>query len=282
MNGNAYPSTTLRRIARRLQSHAITTVPQRIAVGKLLTEAKATLPRGRFVSWVSDNFPHSYTLAKECIRLFRHREIDALRLFRVSAVRCLTKKRLRKMRSRLTLEQLPKKKGISAQDIFAVMPDKDMPVPRAGKDTEERVFPEQETESMGRMIAQLVEKSEAVYIATHEDDEDDAAKTLQITVYPITAEPPTAHFRGSLLEVLAVANGEEIMSLCPRCKRDLPPTAFSRSTKYCRQCERTRVKVYFRRKRAENRASKKRVLGEFRQPDQIIQRRVKRESPANG
>lgn len=255
MAANTPPSHQLRSIAAEIRSIDRQSAADEMAVGRLLIMAKGLLPHGQFIPWLESQGDISPRAAQRCMSAAKRIKLPEqfLRKCLPSTVRVLAARKVAKS-TRLTnraADTAPRNGRVGYRDMLSELSCEDPSAVHPLHHAEEGPV-----EAIGRRLQSVAANHaiDSIFITFDRD-----ADELPQVAATIMGEHPRTIARTTIAELLAALAGEEKMIRCARCERDLPPSLFSLSSHNCKTCERARVGEYTKKKRAENRETKRRI-----------------------
>lgn len=241
----------LRSAARRIRRHPRRALSQVVALGRLLTQVKAVVGRGRWIEWLEVYWPHHRQLAAQTMRaakILGNYEMSALRTFGTSSAHALTHNSLSKS-SRDNILRAPARRrpiGLESVKLLKLAATDDDFDPKTDYAACEVIsLPRPGDADAFRRLATLLARADFVTVDVSRDVDalpDAPPDAVTIAVF---GEGGSRRFcRRSLESALAAAAGEEVLKKCPKCKEAKSPDEYAAGTRYCRVCERRRVKRY--------------------------------------
>jgi len=232
----------LRQLAARINRHPQQHAAHTVLLGKLLQEAKALAGHGRFTKWLETHTPK--LRVKQARRLMslsrRLGAVADLQLFLPSAALALKPRVLKNKTLMAELTEAAKaslakqKKRLGYQGVLLVV---------AGIQPDEIVEQPDETpeETALRHLEGILshEQVTSLHITPDRDPDD---PSVQVTV--LGEGVYRTAMRRDLPGALAALAGEEQVRRCPKCGITKLLPQFSKQAKYCKTCERARVKDY--------------------------------------
>lgn len=207
------------------------------------------------MDWLREHWPH-YRLAADAIRAAKElHELHpcTLRKIAPSASRILANgtipKKTRQKAAESLAENGPKKRGPGAAILQTLEPDDFFQTSRALLACPMTDEPEVTEEHRAfTSFAGLVAGADMVHLSIDRAEDADEVESITLVVYR-DGKRVTSLLRSSLLSLVQAATDSEPQRRCPKCTQVKPLAAFAKSTRYCRLCERARVKEATQRRR---------------------------------
>lgn len=222
-----------------------------------MIQVKAVVGRNRWGEWLAVRWPRARSLATDAMRLakiFDGHDISALRKFGASAAHGLTQKRLPKSAREQILRAPPRPKPIGLESVkllslAATADDFDPQTDFAACETPTAPpWTPGDADAFRRLLAVLKQADFVTVDVSRDVDAVLDAPPDAVTI-AVFGEGGSRRFcRRSLESALAAAAGEEVLKKCPKCKEAKSPDEYAAGTRYCRVCERRRVKRYGKKK----------------------------------
>lgn len=234
------PSHRLRNLAVQIKQAKQTNAADVIELGKLLLKAKKLIDHGSFLPWLERNTIISRRTAQRAMTAAKNivAPPEFLRKCDASTIQILSRKKVAKSKKLMdkALQTAPDHRGrIGYTDLLSSLSWLEPAIAH-----NIQLAKEGPLEALGRQLVKVANGGEVNSLLIQFEREPDELPQVAITAL---GSKTTSVSRCTVEAAFATLTGEEVRQKCGSCGIDRLANMYSKSSHYCKICERSRVKA---------------------------------------